>query len=124
MNNSQNPMVRSDASMNNMMRGTQRTTEPPIPGMTTPMKTQGVSQPQQSQNPTSAPGFTIHPPGVPSSTDEFNYEPQPDNSWKMYPPGVAATPNAYQVSMPQAASHAELMRMRQELSSIMQGPRM
>lgn len=120
MQNSQNPMVQSNANMNTMMRGTPRTTEPQIPGINTPQPTAGVSP--QAKQPTSAPGFTIHPPGVPSNSDEYNYEPQPDNSWKVYTPGVAAPPTAYQASMPSAASNSDLMRMRQELSGIMSGP--
>jgi len=66
-----------------------------------------------------APGFTIHPPGVPTNAKEFNYEPQPDNSWKLYPPGVQAPDSAFQASMPRAATTQDLMRMRQEMSGFM-----
>jgi hypothetical protein len=72
------------------------------------------------RSPTSAaPGFTIHPPGVPTNPREFNYEPQPDNSWKLYPPGVQAPDSAIQASMPRAATTQDLMRMRQEMSGFM-----
>lgn len=104
--NTSSPMVTPGADMNSAMRSFPRTTEPARP------QTAG------------APGFTIHPPGVMSSSNEFNYEPQDDNSWKVYPPGVQAPPNAYQASMPQAATSPDLVRMQHELSQIIGGPRM
>lgn len=98
--------------MNEAMRGTMRQRRQRqyagSPGMTPP-----------ARQPDTAPGFTIHPPGVPSNHAEYNYEPQPDGSWKTYPPGVQAPPTAYQASMPRAATNADMMRMRQEMSQVM-----
>jgi hypothetical protein len=111
---SYNPMVRPDANvgMNNAMRGYPRTTtpQPTPPSQGTP----GLDASKQ----TSAPGFTLHPPGVAASQNEYNYEPQADSSWKMYPPGVQAPANTLQASMPQAADTADLARMSQEISNI------
>jgi hypothetical protein len=88
------------------MRSYPKTTEPLMPGINTTRQD-------------NAPGFTIHPPGVATSPNEFNYEPQSDNSWKMYPPGVSAPPDQFQASMPQAATPSDLMRMQHEMSQIM-----
>jgi hypothetical protein len=106
--NSSNPMVVPGADMNASMRSYPRSTEPNTPGL---------SAPQQRNSP----GFTIHPPGIMSSSNEFNYEPQDDNSWKVYPPGVQAPPNAYQASMPQAATSPDLIRMQHELNQVIGG---
>ncbi len=109
MNNASNPMVQPGYDMNAAMRAQPRTTEPRQQG------TPGIDDVQQ----TSAPGFTIHPPGVPSSMNEFNYEPQSNGGWQMYPPGVQAPTGAFQASMPQAATGSDLMRMQHEMSNIM-----
>jgi hypothetical protein len=55
--------------------------------------------------------FTIHPPGTPSDPDQYNYEPQPDGAWRVYPPGVPAPNHMLQASMPRAASTADYKRM-------------
>jgi hypothetical protein len=71
---------------------------PPVPPTTAPM---GVN-PQT---------FTMHPPGAAADAGQYNYEPQPDGSWRVYPPGVTAPPHTHQASMPRAASTADFIRM-------------
>ena len=66
------------------------------------------------------PRHTILPPGVAARPDDYAYEPQPDRTWKMYPPGVPSPPHGDQASMPRAASTADLARMAQELGPYMQ----
>lgn len=57
--------------------------------------------------------FTLHPPGSPADPSHYNYEPQGDGSWRVYPPGVNAPPHTFQASLPRAASTADYQRMRQ-----------
>jgi hypothetical protein len=92
-----------------------------IPPMQNPqMPTQGLA-PQQApgQNPYAAPQqaapmtMVMHPPGTPADPNQYNYEPQPDGAWRVYPPGVAAPPHQPQASLPRAASTADYRRMRQ-----------
>lgn len=56
--------------------------------------------------------FTMHPPGSPADQNSYNYEPQPDGSWRVYPPGVGSPGHMMQASMPRAASTADYRRMR------------
>lgn len=64
----------------------------------------------QNVNPTT---FTMHPPGDPADLNHYNYEPEPDGAWRVYPPGVPAPPHQVQASLPRAASTADYRRMRQ-----------
>lgn len=57
----------------------------------------------------------IHPPGQQADPNHYNYEPQPDGAWKVYPPGMLAPPHLTQASLPRAASTADYARMRQAL---------
>jgi hypothetical protein len=86
------------------------------------MPTQGLAlqmPPQQGGNPYAAPQqaapmtMVMHPPGTPADPNQYNYEPQPDGAWRVYPPGVAAPPHQPQASLPRAASTADYRRMRQ-----------
>lgn len=99
------------------MQGPQPAPMGQMPGM---QQSQGPGPlpPPATPNPMAAPRvqpatFTIHPPGTPSDPTHYNYEPQPDGAWRVYPPGVAAPPHALQASMPKAASSADYARMRQ-----------
>jgi hypothetical protein len=87
------------------------------------MPTQGLApmppQPPQGPSPYAAPAqaapttMVMHPPGTPADPNQYNYEPQPDGAWRVYPPGVAAPPHQPQASMPRAASTADYRRMRE-----------
>lgn len=55
--------------------------------------------------------FTMHPQGTSADPNQYNYEPQPDGSWRVYPPGVNAPPHMLQASLPRAASTGDYMRM-------------
>jgi len=61
--------------------------------------------------------FTVSPAGSAADSGQYNYEPQPDGSWRVYPPGVAAPPHTIQASMPRAASTADYIRMSQAFSA-------
>jgi hypothetical protein len=74
---------------------------PPMGSMTSPMTAPPVN-PQT---------FTVSPPGSAADSQHYNYEPQPDGSWRVYPPGVPAPPHTVQASMPRAASTADYIRM-------------
>jgi hypothetical protein len=68
------------------------------------------------QSPMQAPNiqpqtFTLHPPGTPADDTQYNYEPQPDGSWRVYPPGVTAPSHTFQASLPRAASTNDYIRM-------------
>lgn len=86
----------------------------------TPMMPQQTAQPAPAApapNPMAAPAvqpqtFTMHPPGSNSDPNSYNYEPQPDGSWRVYPPGVGAPGHMMQASMPRAASTGDYRRMR------------
>lgn len=55
--------------------------------------------------------FTLHPPGAPADPNQYNYEPQPDGSWRVYPPGVSAPPHTASASLPRAASTGDYIRL-------------
>ena len=55
--------------------------------------------------------FTVHPPGSEADPNQYNYEPQPDGSWRVYPPGVGAPAHTASASLPRAASTGDYMRM-------------
>lgn len=55
--------------------------------------------------------FTMHPPGAPADPNQYNYEPQPDGSWRVYPPGVSAPAHTASASLPRAASTGDYIRM-------------
>lgn len=66
--------------------------------------------------------FTMHPPGTPADTHQYNYEPQADGSWRVYPPGVDAPGHTFQASLPRAASTGDYMRMSNAFRSMQQQP--
>lgn len=72
--------------------------------------------------PTPVQGMTMHGPGQQADANHYNYEPQSDGSWKVYPPGVNAPPGTQQASMPRAASTADYRRMRQAFQMQTQTP--
>jgi hypothetical protein len=55
--------------------------------------------------------FTMHPPGTAADPNQYNYEPQPDGSWRVYPPGVSAPQHTVSASLPRAASTGDYIRM-------------
>lgn len=55
--------------------------------------------------------FTMHPPGSPADPNQYNYEPQPDGSWRVYPPGVSAPHHTVSASLPRAASTGDYIRL-------------
>lgn len=57
--------------------------------------------------------MTLHPPGSQPDANHYNYEPQADGSWRVYPPGVGAPNHTVSASLPRAASTADYKRMRQ-----------
>jgi hypothetical protein len=59
--------------------------------------------------------FQVETPGQPAPPDHYNYEPAPDGSWRVYPPGLPAPSHVYTASMPRAASTADYGRMRAAL---------
>jgi hypothetical protein len=90
----------------------------PLPQMPNQMPQQ--PPPQAQPGVPTQPRYTIQPPGVAARPEDYAYEPQPDRTWKMYPPGIPSPPHGYQVSMPQAASTRQLAQMSQELGRFMQ----
>ena len=62
--------------------------------------------------------FTLHPSGSPPDPDQYNYEPQPDGAWRVYPPGVPAPAHSAQASLPRAASTADYRRMREAFQTM------
>lgn len=64
--------------------------------------------------------FAMSPVGSPADPNHYNYEPQPDGAWRVYPPGVPAPPNMQQASLPRAASTADYRRMREAFMQPMQ----
>lgn len=94
------------------------TASPPAPMTPAPSPAPTPTAPGMTSSPLAAPPvqdstFTLHPPGSPSDPTHYNYEPQADGSWRVYPPGVNAPPHTIQASMPRAASTADYRRMRQ-----------
>lgn len=55
--------------------------------------------------------FTMHPPGTPADPNQYNYEPQPDGSWRVYPPGITAPAHTVSASLPRAASTGDYIRL-------------
>lgn len=93
--------------------------QPPMPAPAVPAYPQqqpAPSVPQQGLSPMAAPPvqqstFTLHPPGEPADPNQYNYEPQADGSWRVYPPGVAAPQHTASASLPRAASTADYRRL-------------
>jgi hypothetical protein len=81
----------------------------PSGGSTQPMAT-GPTSPMQAPR-VQAQTFTMHPPGTPADPNQYNYEPQPDGSWRVYPPGVTAPAHTVSASLPRAASTGDYIRM-------------
>lgn len=81
----------------------------PSGGSPTPMASTPQS-PMQAPR-VQAQTFTMHPPGTPADQNQYNYEPQPDGSWRVYPPGVSAPQHTVSASLPRAASTGDYMRM-------------
>lgn len=90
------------------------------PGQPVPMQPgqMGPTPPGMPGQP-QPPRYTIQPPGTASRPEDYAYEPQPDRAWKMYPPGVPSPEHGYQISLPRAASTADLGRMSTELGQYM-----
>jgi hypothetical protein len=116
-------------------------TPPPMPSLQTPspqasppslpqagpMQVGAPVPPQQTASPMAAPKtgpqtFTMHPPGSSADVAQYNYEPQPDGSWRVYPPGVGAPPHTFQASLPRAASTGDFIRMSQAFRGGSQAP--
>lgn len=100
----------------------------PPPAMPQPMPSAVGSMSPGGPSPMAAPAvnpstFTLHPPGSPPDPNQYNYEPQPDGAWRVYPPGVPAPGHMYQASLPRAASTADYQRMRQAFQQVAQQPR-
>lgn len=93
---------------------------PPGQPMPTPPGQMGPGMPNGMPGQVRPPRHTILPPGQTARPEDYAYEPQPDRTWKMYPPGVASPMQGYQAAMPRAASTADLARMAQELGPYMQ----
>jgi hypothetical protein len=87
---------------------------PPQPQVQAP----GPAQPGMAAPAVQPSTFTLHPPGTPPDPNQYNYEPQPDGAWRVYPPGIPAPPHALQASLPRAASTADYRRMRQAFESM------
>lgn len=64
--------------------------------------------------------FQVETPGQAAHPGHYNYAPQPDGTWTVYPPGLQAPPHVFTASMPRAASTADYGRMRQALQYHMQ----
>ena len=115
---------------------------PPPPAPTPPMGGFG-GQPLQAPAPTANPlapsnqgmlpnpmrapavnpqTMTIHPPGTEADANQYNYEPQPDGSWRVYPPGVPAPAHTTSASLPRAASTGDYMRMAKAFGAGAQPP--
>lgn len=102
-----------------LSQGQQRQMQPqaPQPQAPPPPPPPQMSNPAARTNPLAAPPvqpqpLAMHPPGVAADENQYNYEPQPDGSWKVYPPGIMAPQSSYQASLPRAASTADYRRMR------------
>lgn len=83
-----------------------------MPGM------QPQPMPQPAASPMAAPAvqpntLMLHPPGVPADPNQYNYEPQPNGAWLVYPPGVSNPAHTTSASLPRAASTADYRRMRE-----------
>lgn len=88
----------------------------------------GAPQPAAPQAPQSPTGmvapnvqpsaFTMSPAGSPADPNHYNYEPQDDGAWRVYPPGVPAPSHLSQASLPRAASTADYRRMRQAFQQV------
>lgn len=97
---------------------------PPQPPQAPPMPPPAPPSPPMAQmgSPMQAPPginpqtFTMSPAGSAADAGHYNYEPQPDGSWRVYPPGVAAPPHTFQASMPRAASTGDYIRMAKSFS--------
>lgn len=72
----------------------------PMPGMAAPAQVNPMT-------------MTMHPVGVAADPNQYNYEPEPDGAWRVYPPGVPAPPHMAQASLPRAASTGDYRRMRE-----------
>lgn len=59
----------------------------------------------------------VHPPGQPAPVDHYNYEPQPNGAWTVYPPGVVAPPGNMHISTPRAASTNDYARIRNAMGT-------
>ena len=84
---------------------------PPAMGSTPPISGSAPSPSPMAAPPIQQQTFTMHPPGSAADPNSYNYEPQPDGSWRVYPPGVSAPNHTVQASMPRAASTADYRRM-------------
>lgn len=83
-----------------------------MPGM------QPQQPPQPAPSPMAAPAvqpntLMLHPPGVAADPNQYNYEPQPNGAWLVYPPGVSNPAHTTSASLPRAASTADYRRMRE-----------
>jgi hypothetical protein len=67
---------------------------------------------------TAAPAFAVSLGGHQAPHHEWQYEPQPDRSWKMYPPGVPAPPAAVHASMGRPATPGDLAAMTTKLAEL------
>jgi hypothetical protein len=107
-------MGQSSAPMPPPMGSTPPPGMPPQGGAAPAMPVPGAAPASPMAAPQIQPStFTLHPPGSPSDPSNYNYEPQADGSWRVYPPGVGAPPHTFQASLPRAASTADYRRMRQ-----------
>lgn len=97
------------------------------PGMqqtpSAPMSPPMAPAPTPTPSPMAAPAvqpntLTLHPPGTPADPNQYNYEPQPDGAWRVYPPGVPAPAHTVSASLPRAASTADYRRMREAFTQI------
>jgi hypothetical protein len=64
------------------------------------------------------PAFSVSLPGHQAPAHEWNYEPQSDRAWKIYPPGIAAHPHAPQATMPTPAGPEHLREIAMRLSQL------
>lgn len=87
--------------------------QPLGPGAASPTSSLPMGAPSMAAPQVQPSTFTMHPPGTPADPNQYNYEPQPDGAWRVYPPGVNAPPHMAQASLPRAASTADYRRMRQ-----------
>lgn len=96
---------------------------PPATGMGAAMTPPAPAAPTPSASPMAAPAvqpntLTLHPPGTPADPNQYNYEPQPDGAWRVYPPGVPAPSHTVSASLPRAASTADYRRMREAFTQV------
>jgi hypothetical protein len=87
----------------------------PPPGM---VPQAPVPSPMAAPNVGQGQSLTIHPPGVPADRNQYNYEPQADGSWRVYPPGVSAPQHTLSASLPRAASTGDYRRLSSAFSSM------